>query len=121
MNNTPTTTEKAEAQTAENRAQFTPGPWRVETLGDTLRVTESKHEHLNNDVAILGDCRKPVNQANARLIAEAPALFAMVKDYAENADCGNGGEHFGGLGDKAENCWHCCAVALIAKIEGRQS
>lgn len=63
--------------------------------------------------------RKPT----PRLIAAAPELLAMVKDYAENADCGSNREH----ADEAQgfipvnSCWHCKAVELVAKAEGNDS
>lgn len=56
-------------------AGHTPGPWKIETLGSCLRVTKSEHEHTNDDIAVLGDCRDAQQQANANLIAAAPELL----------------------------------------------
>lgn len=54
------------------------------------------------------------------LFAYGPKLFQIVKEYADDADCGNGGEHTEETGDKRDNCWHCSAVKLIAEIEAKR-
>lgn len=45
-----------------------------------------------------------------KLFKVAPKLLDFVKDYAETADCGDGGcdRPFGA-------CWHCTAVKLVAE------
>lgn len=56
--------------------KHTPGPWRTEVIGQTLRVTETAAEgKFHDDIAVLGDCRNELHQANARLIAAAPELL----------------------------------------------
>lgn len=41
-----------------------------------------------------------------------PLLVAEVRDYATNADCGDGG-----CGRPV--CWHCRAVRIVAQIDGK--
>jgi hypothetical protein len=56
---------------------------------------------------------RPDSDTLIKLFTAAPKLLAMVKDYAENADCGDGGcdRPFG-------DCWHCSAVQLVAEAGG---
>ena len=48
------------------------------------------------------------------MIKAAPMLFKIVKDYADNADCGDGGNC---EASKTDDCWHCQAVKIVNKIE----
>lgn len=63
----------------------TPGPWLTEVMGHTLRVTASDETEdlpYNSDIALIGDCTDPQNQADARLIAAAPELLEALKEFA---------------------------------------
>jgi hypothetical protein len=90
----------------------TPGPWEVRwgcnvfaTRLDTGHegVVASCGGHSSNTV----DCR-PENTANARLIAAAPDLLAVLERYVE-ADSG----------PELEDSLHVDAVAAIAKARGQ--
>mgnify|MGYP001552681268 CR=1 FL=1 len=61
--------------TKQTEAAHTPGPWKTEVLGHSLRVTKAEHEYDNDDIARIGDCHDATAQANANLIAAAPALY----------------------------------------------
>lgn len=63
------------------KRQHTPGPWRVEPVGSGLQVwglkgTHGMPEYYSPVLADLSDC--PNAEANARLIAAAPDLLALV-------------------------------------------
>lgn len=61
-------------------SKHTPGPWKVEVLGHTLRVVDSYGwEEHSNDLAVIGDCSNPTLQANTRLIAAAPDLLEALE------------------------------------------
>lgn len=62
-----------------NGRGFTPGPWKVETLGHSLRVTKAEYDDDNDDIAIVGDVRNETDVATARLIATAPILLQELR------------------------------------------
>ncbi len=55
-------------------ASHTKGPWKVECMSSTIRVTRDTGSEFEDDVAVVG---KPSHQAaaDARLIAAAPDLL----------------------------------------------
>ena len=70
-------------------SKFTPGPWVTNTAGSAKRGEPFKITEIyvyapktQDDTAICGDVIDPVTQepsdANARLIAAAPALYAFA-------------------------------------------
>ena len=67
-----------------NKAQFTPGPWIVETT-DTLpgECADNVHRLCYPGYRIRGVCviwnRHEVSTANAHLIAAAPAMYEALK------------------------------------------
>ena len=64
-------------------AKHTPGPWRMEPFvpeGDTLVVRDEWGTFV---VADAGRTDSKVAQANARLIAEAPAMAAELRSAVE--------------------------------------
>ncbi len=97
------------------QTKFTSGPWKW--VG-TQRSPQSFCYLTGMKNARVGVCLDGFtdNEADARLIAAAPDLFAIVKDYADNADCGDGGE---GDACKRGVCWHCQAVAMVERITGK--
>lgn len=114
----------------------TPGPWtQVPNFGG-VRILGSNGQHgvtivpLSLSAEPIGDFdpRKFNGQqlANAHLIAAAPDLLALAKQYAEEcATCGGCGEcdlPVDGCDDELESvdCIDCADIrAVIAKAEGR--
>jgi len=89
------TTKKDEAQTAEDRAQFTPGPWIVravrgaagqpkrvwvqqEQTGTIAQIHAGARVLERNPIPTLDEINA-IKDANARLIAAAPDLLDTVK------------------------------------------
>ena len=74
--------------TNEKKAQHTPGPWVVTTGISEHDVVTSTHDvaGLDDDVCEVyggNDDDVRVRRANARLIAAAPDLLAMLQDLAD--------------------------------------
>jgi len=96
---------------------FTPGPWFVATWGsDDSADIISESERLTTATLRSGHPYAPVSQlgANARLIAEAPALVeALEAAVLEETD---GGLHT--LPCDEPNCWVDRSVAALARIRG---
>ena len=85
--------ECAKGEPNMNTAKHTPGPWTVEetrdgmTIRDNRRRLEIVHNYPNGEgqQVIVGkhtglDC---LTEANAALIAAAPAMYAIIKDMRE--------------------------------------
>ncbi len=74
---------------AKTRATFTPGPWKVYVDEDGRQTVEQNAAYLSNgaycvivcDIRPSGLTREPSN-ANARLIAAAPALYEALRAMA---------------------------------------
>lgn len=67
----------------EDKAKWTPGPWVVGPIDDTV-VTHLGADNIRYEVAAIdGDYNDPdtwpIMEANARLIAAAPDLYEQVK------------------------------------------
>lgn len=103
-------------------AAHTPGPW---SLGSVTRVDVATGKMIEDDetgYVEAGDCEitleGPSAASNARLVAEAPALLAALKDLERAAeamlDCTDGSER-GYLREEAAK-----ARAIIQKAEGRR-
>lgn len=56
-----------------SRSTHAPGPWKTETLGQTIRVVDSR----GNDVAVVGEV-SDANAADAILVAAAPDMEAEI-------------------------------------------
>ena len=66
--------------TTKTKSTHTAGPWKIETMGHTLRITKSEIEYDNDDIVVLGvDCGDEEAKANARLIASAPDMLEALK------------------------------------------
>lgn len=66
-----------------SKGKFTPGPWRVESFQDFASIMAGEDEicYIDDDL----DCESV--RANARLIASAPkmhALLGRLEDYFKN-------------------------------------
>lgn len=63
--------------------KFTPGPWRVnidQRDGDVYGGVQNAYiDGKNSRLAYVWDVDKPGGMANARLIAQAPAMYAAIK------------------------------------------
>ncbi len=88
----------------------TPGPWYVASLNDNL--------YIINNMEIVSITKIPLSentreQADARLIAAAPCLLALVREIATDGQCS--------CDDwiatpKGEKCWVCRAKAIIKRV-----
>lgn len=105
--------------------KHTPGPWKVSNqFNNSIHEDKScaiQRDHPDDPQAyviaeICGDVDE--HRANARLIAAAPELLDIVKNYIElerNAHF----EEFGNSGHEENTCNFCMAVKAYAKAEGR--
>jgi hypothetical protein len=73
---------KTQAQIqAGERTQHTPGPWRV----DTMRHSAKSEVFVIPGVCVVtGATTEADSEANARLIAAAPELLAVLREIAEH-------------------------------------
>jgi len=75
--------------------KFTPGPWRVEERRDQCgRVTPPYFAVVIDDRRVIADTLNADDvflsdetEANARLVAAAPDLLAVAKDWLDHFDC----------------------------------
>lgn len=65
-------------------AKHTPGPWHVGEDGDMVWGPKHKGSHVL--VANVPFSKDPRVEADARLIAAAPTLYAVVKYAVDNPD-----------------------------------
>lgn len=107
---------------AEGLPYTTQGPWHVDIPFEEPGVYVSHNEttaliaKVYDRPNIFGENIKAEQMANARLIAEAPEMFKLIKEYAEEADCGDGGL---GKCTSPETCWHCRSVELVNRVLGK--
>lgn len=74
-----------------------------------LSSAETERKYMSTHVK-----EKPLTQTQkARAAAIVRDLFTEVEDYADNADCGDGGD---GPACKVGECWHCRAVAIVSHV-----
>ena len=64
-------------------SKHTPGPWNIGTKNGA-RVWSENGETLIADADASESLRKEIKKANARLIAAAPDLLAIVKELQES-------------------------------------
>lgn len=91
-----------ESMRSERSCGFTPGPWRyVLDLGDAEvwgpQVNERDSSYI--EIARCGQARRPENEANARLIAQAPEMFRLL-DLIRN-----GGNPWGPMDESEHGYW----------------
>jgi|SRR5581483_1084374 len=116
----------------ERLAQHTPGPWSVEQpLDFELSIVEANKPTYewkfiaNVPTSQEFDFPRSTAEANARLIAAAPDLLALARQYAaECATCAGSGkvEMLSATGYPAGElaCEDCADIRIvIAKAEGR--
>ena len=89
-------------------SKFTPGPWRYGrrddgsmwlSLGDPV-----KGPHHQGDLC--------ASDADARLIAAAPAMYKALRNLAAVHEC-----WCGPVGSRT--CYRCEALAVLAEVEGK--
>jgi len=86
----------------ENKERYTPGPWQV---------IENYIVDSREDLTIAEVYPSAQIDANIRLIAEAPAMFALLKEYLE--------QHTGLDGDFHCPCYQCKeARAIVVRVLG---
>lgn len=112
-----TKTQSPKAGERTRKFGHTDGPWKVMQLNGKVFVTAKPFPEEDGCIQV-AEVTHLKNRliANASLLAAAPELFAFVKAYANEADCGDGGEHDE---DKSHGrCWHCTATRLVNEVEG---
>jgi hypothetical protein len=76
--------------TTTTNAKHTPGPWRLEGPFDERRIeydyTDASGNRHSGNVGIVDGKRGEANEANARLIAEAPAMADALRGLLEAYD-----------------------------------
>lgn len=103
----------------EKRAAHTPGPWRVRRH---LNAGVNRVDTWEVCYGEIGECVAEfvAEEANARLIAAAPALLeaskAFLKDYVECANSGDWGNW-----DPEKEDEVIAMRAAIAQAEGREA
>lgn len=87
-------------------SKFSPGPWKAHTFVDRfgeLTSIVSKNGHDIGAARVIAD---------ARLIAAAPEMYAMIRDLYVSWDC-DGDTH-----RHSTTCRSCAAKAMLASIDG---
>ena len=93
-------------KTEKKMTTHTPGPWKIDSLGDSIYWTDSHGEHMVV-VYELGS-----NEADAKLITAAPDLLqALVGLYEDQIDY----IRINNLSGAENNHWMVIARAAIAK------
>jgi hypothetical protein len=100
-------------------AGFTPGPWWVEDRlkvcanrgGGALQI-QAQHRGEGSSYCVATVNFWEATEANARLIAAAPQLYAALVPFASRAFCDC--DRLGNVDD----CEFCCARAALAKATG---
>lgn len=90
---------------------ITPGPWTVSRNEHDERIIVSERPQFNVVVAHLPTGNEI--EANAHLIAAAPALLVALSEVAEHA------RHYGGVPQSAVKLW-TRVNAVLAAAEGRE-
>ena len=98
--------------TIADRSGHTPGPWKIDDALDLPLAVIRDHED-GEGIAELGEYT-PENEANARLIAAAPQMLALLRRAYQQ-----GVFFINQSVEEDENCLACEVAALITKIEGR--
>ena len=76
-----------------SKPKFTPGPWEVwgghrEVFARPAKENAPDKYIANADSAYEdGDMAKQKAEANARLIATAPTMYAYLKELSDSGDC----------------------------------
>ena len=81
----------------------TPGPWKVLELDGELYVNPERGKHGQDEYALIARVQhkgRPSYEANARLIAAAPALLEALKGLSEWVSDNHAGERW--LADTGE-------------------
>lgn len=84
------------------KAKFTPGPWRFEESNGVIYGDHSR---------ILERAGEANWTANARLIAKAPEMYALLERLGQRCSADAGKMPHG-------DCEFCAALALLASIDG---
>ena len=109
-------------------ASHTPGPWYVSTKrplasddsDDINRIEYYVFSAKGNIATIPNDLILHANrdaEANARLIAQAPALLSVCKDFVDSVDMGDLFDHDVDC-QEPETCPLCIARQVIADAGG---
>lgn len=96
--------------TTQARTGHTPGPWRAECHrngGATIYPAHDPHNE-RGAIAALTFGTQPQIKADARLIAEAPAMLALLRKIADQTCDHNAGEF----------CPRSDARAILARVDG---
>ena len=101
-------------QTGRSEIGFAPGPWQVGRK--TARLVFDADDNLVAQCDTLGEYRSPaerraVEEANARLIAQAPVLYDIVRSLRDGASSTQSRADLDNLADKIE--------AVLNAVEGK--
>ena len=100
--------------------KHTPGPWYPHyAKADHCLSSSVWGQEPGNQVAVIGGKSLEAMNANARLIAAAPAMYEALRNAAEwlnDMSCEHGTEQDDGM---SKDCVVCQVNAALAQAEGR--
>lgn len=97
--------------------KHTPGPWQVVAAmnrGMAICTPVNVYDATDERVASVSDYATDEALANARLMADAPALLDALAEVIRYDDLTHPCDH----APDPESCTHCRARALVAKHKG---
>ena len=98
-----------------NNTQHTPGPWYPHyAKADHCLSSSVWGKEPGNQVAVIGGKSLETMNANAALIAAAPAMYEALKGMVSMYDSLNKSNKH----DGACPCYHCQARTALAQAEG---
>mgnify|MGYP003440961289 CR=1 FL=1 len=95
-----------------NNTQHTPGPWSAHYNNEGLTVFSP--DNVTVAYVDYDECEERPVEANAHLIAAAPAMYEALKGMVSMYDSLNKSNKH----DGACPCYHCQARAALAQAEG---
>ena len=67
---------------------FTPGPWKLEGRGNSLVGTDGEQLSVSMNISRPISWSTDETNANARLIAQAPAMYEALKSVLDDIEAG---------------------------------
>jgi hypothetical protein len=113
------------AHLAKTTTTHTPGPWTIHTDRGQFEVGHVKPDteiRGNGGARVVVRLGRYYNAADARLIAQAPAMVAILREAVQDSvnmwECRHCGADADGEGCKSPACWVGRARAILRAIEG---